>query len=114
MTYDEIVSQLCEALENHPKVDGLMNETSPENYGPVDLPEFNINGDSLRINVGNRTIKFWDADFQVTVLKEESGDDGIPVRVRKKVSGEGVFDFYDNNTKVKISHLDLEAEISEI
>lgn len=99
--------QLNDLVPKSPKWEELLQNTSPGNDGTLDS---NIIVDKLYVNINARTLKFYDAKFYGEVQFGGSGNDGFPVKFSTSISGEGKFEFEDDNQNVKITDLSFDKD----
>lgn len=102
-----INSQLNDLVSNSPKWEELLQNTNPGNDGTLDS---NVCLENVFVNIHARTLKFFNATFNGEVQIGGSGSDGFPIKFSTSVSGEGKFEFEDDNQNVKISELSFDTD----
>lgn len=111
MKLQEIREQLIQDLENNiNNWDDVISNTSPGNYGVEDW-SISIPEEYFFVDIPTKTFKFKNVDFFAKLLLGSSNEeDGFVQDYNKLASGDGTFDFVDNNQKVNIKDINIEID----
>jgi len=89
----------------------ILQHTNPGNYGVEDI-QVNIDSKNIWVNIQERTFTFKNAEISFSARLGESNEkNGYDANFRKKISGQGQFEFVRNSEDLRITEIEINESL---